>query len=602
MTVSSRSIVGFGMVLAVGLLVGPARGRAATPERPREIYAHYMGCYPAAARATGWHRENDPKRMRHTGRRQFDAFGDRWRNWPLMPATQRRITPEASADLEIRRAIRAGLDGFAVDAWAGGDDARETLSALFEAAEAGGYDFSLTICLDPNTGGGRRPDQVAETINWMLERHGDSPNLARRDGRVLIFGYMSQGSSVNYAVSRMSEEGLLEGVQRPFRAPEVRLSETGVRYMGQALYHVAELIDEPLYVHFCMGGFAHGVQADRPASEYMVEAARVLAGEVDAVGMFLPMGRLTASIAEAVVDVGQAEWSQPLFYQYENIGWGGNRIARGFDFLRGLWHDARERDSTLIQFITWNDYTENTQLAPAYDTRYAVMDLNRHFIDWWKTGEQPVYDHDKLYLSYRKYPKGVTIFPFQRKQPDGPAVLEVVTILTAPATIRLPGRDAEWEAPAGMSHQQFDLTVGEVIAEIIRDGEVVLRVESPEPVTERPFREQNSMVAFSSEFERHWRADFGDDEPLYLHGEYADADGDGLPNWFEMYWFGEFLEWETATVARADEDTNGDGITNLEHYLAQTDPTRIVPPELPDSLEVEAPPEGLGDLLDLLEE
>jgi len=549
---------------------------AAEAERPREIYAHFMGNYPAHSGATGWHRDRDPERMRHDGDHQFDAFGDRWRNWPLAPASKRRIPIEESADLEIRRGIRAGLDGFAVDAWAGGDDARRSLSALFEAAEAGEYDFHITICLDPNTGGGRNPQAIADTINWMLERHGDSPNLARRDGKVLIFGYQSSGTTINSVVSEMSRNNELDGVQQPFRAPETRLSERGWELMGKAFDAIDEMVGEELYIHFCMSAFMHGVQRrgdQRPESEIMTDAAGVIAMHVDAVGAFLPVSGLD-DMADRVNEVGKAEWSEPLFYQYENIGWGGNRIQPGFDILRNRWSRARENSSTLIQFITWNDYTENTHLAPAYDTRYAVMDLNRHFIDWWKTGEQPTYDHDKLYLSYRKYPKDVKIFPFEREQPDGPVGLEVLTILTEPATIRLPGRDVEYEAPAGMHYEQFDQPPGEVIAEIVRDGEVTLRVESPEPITERPFREQNSMVAFSSEFERHWVKDFGEDEPPYLYGEYGDIDGDGLPNWFEMYWFGTFLDWDTATVADPDDDANNDGKTNLQHYLDQTDPTK----------------------------
>ena len=57
---------------------------------------------------------------------------------------------------------------------------------------------------------------------------------------------------------------------------------------------------------------------------------------------------------------------------------------------------------------------------------------------------------------------------------------------------------------------------------------------SPEKITDRPFREQNGMTCYSTEFLRHRRADFGDAKP-FLRGEYADDDHDGLPNWFEMY-------------------------------------------------------------------
>jgi len=101
----------------------------------------------------------------------------------------------------------------------------------------------------------------------------------------------------------------------------------------------------------------------------------------------------------------------------------------------------------------------------------------------------------------------------------------------------------------------------------------VLRLDSPEPITDRPFRETIAMICFSTGLLRHWTADFGDGPPL-LRGEYADDDHDGLPNWFEMYWFGKFLDWSTATLADA-QALGKDGKTNLQHYLDQAAPVDL---------------------------
>ena len=203
----------------------------------------------------------------------------------------------------------------------------------------------------------------------------------------------------------------------------------------------------------------------------------------------VPRRRATHDRMAAAVKAAGAEWSEPMYFQYENIGWGGNRISTGFDILRDRWQHARDNGSTLIQFVTWNDYTENTCLAPAYDTRYAVLDLNAWFVQWWKTGQEPTPDHDRVYFSYRKYPQGAKLFPFQPKQGDAGGVLEVLTILTAPARSACRAATPQWDAPAGMCCRQFPLTPGPVSPKLSASGNVVLRLESPEPITDRPFRE-----------------------------------------------------------------------------------------------------------------
>ncbi len=547
------------------------------PPPERKIFAHYMGCYPVAAGAAEYHRRADAHKVRHDGEGRMDPYGDRWRNWPLVPDGM-RLSLEESADLEIRRALRAGIDGFAVDAWAGGENAKKVFEALITVAGKNDYPFELTICYDPHCPHPRTGKPSTDFEKGMLEfleTYGDHPKLARRDGKVLIFGYHSIWPSV-FGVERADEVEHNEY----WRSAEFRLDPANWRRYREIYDRIEQQFGEEIYWQFDVGPFFYTRHFRLPQgfdrSATLLEAAKTMADLFPAIqGNFLAHAdggspehdRMAAAVRER-----GAEWSQPMNFQYANL-MGSNRIRNGTDMLRRAWADARENDSTLIQFVTWNDYTENTMLAPGYETRYAIMDLNRHFIDWWKTGEEPTSEHDKIYLIYRKYPEGATFHPFKAKHRDSGGVIEVLTLLPKPARLRLVGRDAEWDAPAGMSTRQFPITPGPVIAELVRDGNVTTRLESPEPITDRPFREQNGMTAFSTEFERHWRADFGDDVEPLLRGEYADDDGDGLPNWFEMYWFGKFLDWSTATVADPDTDFDGDGRTNLQEYLDRTDPT-----------------------------
>jgi hypothetical protein len=125
-----------------------------------------------------------------------------------------------------------------------------------------------------------------------------------------------------------------------------------------------------------------------------------------------------------------------------------------------------------------------------------------------------------------------------------------------------------------LSWKQFPLTAGPVTVELLRDGQVTRRLESPEPVTDKPYREQHSMVCVSTEDDWHWKQDFGDAPPTPIqHGEYGDIDADGLPNWFEMYWFGQHVQdWSSATKADPEADPDGDGLTSLQEYMARMNP------------------------------
>lgn len=537
----------FPSALALALAaMAPSAVRAEEP--PKTIFAHYMGCYPAGYGPTEVHWQNQATEMKHDSTNYLAANGGRIVNWPLVPQN-RRLTPGQDAELEIRRAIRGGIDGFAVDAWAGRDQAKAVLDELFAAAERIGKPFALTVCLDPacheKRDTGNHIDTYTETIRWLLERHGQSPYLARRDGKPLIFGYGSNGIIFDPA----------------FRA----LPETPEKWaqIANAYKQVEKNVGQPLFFHFCFDNLG-----SKPP-EIRQQAAAWAGKEFGAVGGFLGNGWDEDEATIAAIKAGGAEWSQPLFFQYNNKS-GSLMVEPGTDKLRKAWKKARDTDSTLLQFVTWNDYGEDTVLAPGYSTNYTILSLNRYLSDWWKQGHEPQVDKDQLHLIFRRSINGAETFPFHtRRKADG--VLEIASILTSPGRITVPGYNLSYDAPAGLSVRQVPLQTGEVSATLSRDGQDVLSVTAPEKVTDHPFREDNSMVCFSSNFMDEWRTDFGDTPPL-LYSEYGDIDGDGLPNWFEMYYFGKFPDLSTATAAKPGDDPDGDGRTNLEELQDRTNP------------------------------
>lgn len=553
-------------------LVGMVPAKKESSPQPKQVFAHYMGCWPAGTGSL-WYERNvaQPKSLRHTSPDPATKFGGHVRNFDLVPPGK-PLTPEQSADLEIRRAMRIGIDGFAIDAWAGGATARATVDALFKVAEEKNYPFQITLCLDPMCGG-----DLVGSVKELLAKHGTSPKLARRDGKPLIFGYQSWCFSMGWLWSQTDPDLSKDG--KKAQVDQLRVSPAGWELMGQAFPAAADQIGQPIFWHYCLDAFFFNVNPAvmNKTAPSLVQAAAVIAKYVGAVGGFVSLGKDQTNVAKAVKAAG-AEWSQPVgMYQKENIPYECYG-PKGTEWL-GCWDGARATDATLLQIVTWNDYGENTCIAPAWNTRYTLFELTGYYLRWWKTGRQPVPDHDQVYLNYHKYPRGSKIFPFKANFGPRDYALEVVTILPAPATIRLPGRAIEYEAPAGFYRYQGPLTTGPVIAELIRAGKTVLRLESPEPITDRPFREDNGLVCFSTEDTRDWQTDFGDVAPWW-YSEYSEQGGTGLPNWFGMYWYGKWLDFATVTNAQPAADPHETGKTNLQHYRDQTDPTLAHAPAL----------------------
>jgi hypothetical protein len=585
-------------VAALGLATGMTAAAAPAEKRPRKIYGHYMGCFCCGTGAIQYHatsgiqvmdpparvtQEKDPLK-RGLGEWARTSCGGTYRNFGLAPYGP-SLPLEQAADLEIRRAVRIGLDGFTFDAWAGGSNALRLLDLMFKICEEKNYPFELTITPDCTCFGDTMEELKpyagngwVKSVKWLLDRHGKSPKLARRDGKPLVLGYGAHWAWVAHLWD-VAGSKLGPGADKAKLQAEVdrlRTCEEGWKLLGAAYRKMEQEIGQPVFweLDLTPGGFFHGVSYNGDRNQALLKVTEIAARDFPAIGQFLWEGPVP-EMARIVVGAGQ-EWCHPMKLQYENYGY-FQAASPGLDWVRGDWERARTIPSTLIQQITWNDYHETTNLSPGYNTRYAYYDVMGHFIRWWKTGQEPASDRDRIYLFSHKYAHETKMFPFQAKT-RADNEIEVLTILPRPARLRAPGRktkdgQAGWDAPAGMSFQRLPLVAGPVVVELLRNGKVEIRLEHPEPVGDRPFRQDTGKTGWSTEEERLWKEDFGDKTPMFVYSEYGDADKDGLPNWFEMLWFGTFGDLSTATAAKPDDDPDGDGKTNLQEYLNQTDPT-----------------------------
>ena len=184
-----------------------------------------MGCYPVGFGALNQdYMRKGQGALQPEGASYADRTGGPWRQFPLLPPDYKGSLEE-SMDIEIRRAMRMGLDGLAVDVLAGQQSALASIDALFKVAEEKKYPFQITFCLD-------NPKQNVEAVRHLMEKHGKSPNLARRDGKVLLLGYRSH---------RIGERLHPELSKADWAKPE------SIRYYGEAIKELEDAVGEPLW-------------------------------------------------------------------------------------------------------------------------------------------------------------------------------------------------------------------------------------------------------------------------------------------------------------------------------------------------------------------
>ncbi len=75
-------------------------------------------------------------------------------------------------------------------------------------------------------------------------------------------------------------------------------------------------------------------------------------------------------------------------------------VEPDFDRIHRVYTTAIQRGVTHMAFLTWNDFGEDTDMAPSAYKGRCLVDIGAYYNTWFKTGVQPAIDREKIMISY----------------------------------------------------------------------------------------------------------------------------------------------------------------------------------------------------------
>src|SRR5690606_16389578 len=271
----------------------------------------------------------------------------RERPWPRPPWPAGSEWEVLDMETEVRRAIAIGLDGFAFDVLNPNPSSphRRRLDALLTAVERVDPGFSIQLILDMTAssfGGSGGSDEAAMNgIRTLFDAVGSSPGLQRLDdGRLVVSAFAAERRSAafwNDALAELEAMGhRVAFVPMPIGSwPSNRDRFDGV----------------PLYGASSWGsGTVSGAEGLR----------NVIAGvHADGLVWMAPV---------------RPQDSRPKAQTYVESS---NSAA-----YRAQWLAAIEGGADWVQIITWNDYSEDSEIAPSTRINAAFYDLAAYYTTW----------------------------------------------------------------------------------------------------------------------------------------------------------------------------------------------------------------------------
>ncbi|MFJ3490999.1 endo-1,3-alpha-glucanase family glycosylhydrolase [Leifsonia aquatica] len=426
----------------------PAPGSSA-----KKVFAHYFPPYPVsidnASPASDYYARNYIDPEGEGGKHA--AYGGLLRDRPIGRAPLSGDWRTTDLGTEVDQAADAGIDGFTVDVMSWSGQNWDTTVRLMQAAADAKRGFTVVPNVDASSGAvNASPAAIAASLA-KLYSYSSAYKLS--DGRYVLSSFAAEDKSPAWWSSVIGDLKNTYGISVAFIAVLQNASDANLAAFSPISYGL---------------------------SQWGARTAATIQATPD-----------LAARAHALGD----KWMQPVAVQDSRPNGGKYAEAGNTETLRASWNKAISDGADFVQIATWNDYSENTDVAPSDNQGVTFLDVSAYYLAQFKTGSAPKITSDSAYITHRD--QLTTAVPqigrVQTPNLDGTGTaprntVEVLTMLTAPATVKITvGSTVKTvDVPAGVTATTVPLTTGTVSATIVRGGQTVLAGTSPYTVTAKP--------------------------------------------------------------------------------------------------------------------
>ena len=408
----------------------------------KKVFAHYFTPFPVSidnlAAPADYYGVNYLVAQGEGGK--FAGSGGYIKQRPLPRVPQSGAWDQIDALQEVRRAVALGIDGFAVDLLASSGPHWDRARRMLDSANAVDTGFKILLMPDMTAEFQSQPQNVIVAVR-ALAAHPAAYRLA--DGRLVLAPYNAQSQSVGWWTALIASLHA-EGIQVAFFP------------IFQGWYKYAAT-----YAPISVGLSDWGTRSPTPNRKDLGTAAQA------------------HGYKTWWMDTVAPQDSRPKDFLYWE--------ARNSENYRVMWENAIAGGSDWVHIVSWNDYSEASEIAPSSGTQWSFYDLTAYYTAWFKTGNKPAITRDVLFYFHRRQATTAAPSTLQTHAytlatgSDAPANdIELLAFTTAPGTLRatIGGKVFEQAVAAGMATLRVPLAEGTATFTLLRNGITVTSVSS----------------------------------------------------------------------------------------------------------------------------